>query len=268
MVEAITIRVLGPVDVVTPDGPTSVGGPQARSVLAALAVGAGHAVSVDLLHQTLWGDRPPESADNTLQSYISDLRRLLGSAAIVRVDHSYELDVGGAEIDAVHFERLLGRALDARDDPEECRRLCREALGLWRGRPFGDLADDEPFRLEAYRLDELRLVAMELSIEADLALGNHEMVVGELEVAVEEHPFREHLWYLLITALAGSGRRVEALRASRRLRDVLAEVGVEAGDDLRSLEQQVLRGDVGRRRDEPEAEPSTPTDVRMRARRR
>jgi DNA-binding SARP family transcriptional activator len=242
MGETCTIRILGPVDVVTPDGPTSVGGPQARAVLAALAVGAGHAVTVDLLHQTLWGDHPPDSADNTLQSYVSDLRRLLGSSAIVRVDHSYELEIDPQSIDAVRFETLLGRAVAAKNEPEECLRLCREALGLWRGRPFGDLADDEAFRLEAYRLDELRLATMELSIEAHLALGNHDMVLGELEVAIEEHPYREHLWHLLIEALAGRGRRVEALRACRRLRNVLAEVGVEPGDDLLSIERRILEG--------------------------
>jgi DNA-binding SARP family transcriptional activator len=242
MVEACTIRILGPVDVMTPSGPKSVGGPQARAVLAALAIGAGHAVAVDLLHQTLWGDHPPDSADNTLQSYISDLRRILGVEAIVRIDHSYELEIAAQSIDAVRFETLLGRAVVAKKEPEECLRLCREALGLWRGRPFGDLADDETFRLEAYRLDELRLATMELSIEAELALGNHELVVGELEVAIEEHPYREHLWHLLIEALAAHGRRVEALRACRRLRDVLAEVGVEAGDDLLSLEQRILEG--------------------------
>ena len=248
MMEECTVRVLGPVDVMTPDGPMSVGGPQARAVLAALAIGAGHAVAVDLLHQTLWGDSPPDSADNTLQSYISDLRHILGTSAIVRVDHAYELDIDAQNIDAVRFETLLGRAVVAKQEPEECLRLCRDALGLWRGRPFGDLADDDPFRLEAYRLDELRLATMELSIEADLALGNHELVVGELEVAIEEHPYREHLWHLLIEALAASGRRVEALRACRRLRDVLAEVGVEAGDDLLSLEQRILEGHAGQAR--------------------
>lgn len=237
-----TVRVLGPVDVMTPNGPRSVGGLQARAVLAALAIGAGHAVTVDLLRRTLWGDHPPASADNTLQSYISDLRHILGGAAIKRVGHAYELDIGPQNIDAVRFETLLGQAIVAKHDPEECSRRCREALDLWRGRPFGDLAEDEPFRLEAYRLDELRRATMELSIEAELALGNHELVVSELEVAIEEDPYREHLWYLLIEALAGRGRRVEALRACRRLRTVLAEVGVQASDDLQSIEQRILEG--------------------------
>jgi DNA-binding SARP family transcriptional activator len=237
-----TVRVLGPVDVVTADGPRPVGGRQARAVLAALAVGAGHAVPIDLLHQTLWGNQPPASASNTLQSYISDLRRLLGAGSITSVDHSYQLEIDPRTIDAVRFETLLGKAFAARDDPKECAGLCREALGLWRGRPFGDLADDEAFRLEALRLDELRLATMELSLEAELALGNDELVLGELEVAIEEHPYREHLWHLLIETLAEHGRRVEALRACQRLRGVLAQVGVEAGDELVALEQRILEG--------------------------
>lgn len=244
MADGCTIRVLGPVDVLTSDGPTAVGGSQARTVLAALTVGVGHAVTVDFLCQALWGDNPPDSADNTLQSYISDLRRILGAEAIVRVDHSYELEVAPQSIDAVRFETLLGRAIGAKDDPAERSHLCRDALGLWRGRPFGDLADDEPFRLETYRLDELRLATIELSIEADLALGNHELALGELLAVTEEHPYREHLWYLLIETLADHGRRVEALRASRRFRNVLAGVGIEAGEELQRLEQRILQGDA------------------------
>ena len=138
--------------------------------------------------------------------------------------------------------RALSEAIEARGDAEQVKRLCRDALHLWRGRPFGDLADDEPFKLEAYRLDELRLAAMELDLEADLALGHHDLIIGELEVAVEEHPYHERLWYLLIGALAASGRRVEALRECARVREVLADVGVQAGEELVSLESQILTG--------------------------
>lgn len=236
------IRVLGPIDLATGSGSVPVGGRQARALLGALVIGAGHAVPVDHLHDVLWGDDPPESADNTMQSYISQLRRVLGSDAIVRIDHAYELDVDPHQIDAVRFESLLGEATAVRDQPEECRRICREALGLWRGQPFGGLVDEGVFRLEAYRLDELRETTMELSLEAELALGNHDLVVGELELAVDEHPYREHLWHLLIQALAEGDRRVEALRACNRLRQVLAEVGVEPGDDLVTLERRILAG--------------------------
>ena len=236
------VRVLGPIDILTPSGPVPVGGRHPRALMGALAIGADHAVSIDHLCAVIWDDHPPESAYNTLQSYISHLRHLLGAGAIICVDHSYRLTAHVENIDALVFERLVGAAMQSRNDPERCRSICREALALWRGRPFGDLADDEGFRLEASRLEELRLVAMEFSLEADLALGRHELVVGELENAVEENPYREHLWYMLIDALVRCDRRVEALRACARLRHELAEVGLEATAELTSLEQQILSG--------------------------
>ena len=240
MQERQLIRVLGPIDVMTPAGVITVGGRRVRALLGALVISAGHAVPIDHLRQVLWGDHPPKSADNTLQSYVSHLRRVLGVEVVLRVDHSYELEVGAHDIDARLFEELLTSATDARAEPERCRALALEALRLWRGRPFGDLADDDPFRLEAYRLDELRVTAMELSIEAELALGHHELVVGELENGVEEHPYRERLWYLLIEALERGDRRVEALRTCQRLRDVLADVGVDVGSEVAELEQRSL----------------------------
>lgn len=236
------VRVLGPIDVLVPSGPISVGGRQARVLLGALAIGADHAVPIDHLYDVLWADHPPASAYNTLQSYISHLRQLLGTRAIVRLDHSYQLVADAVAIDALAFERLVKVAVDLREDPERCQRSCREALALWRGRPFGDLADDEGFRLEAYRLDELRLLAMELTLESDLAMGHHEIAVGELESAVEENPYRERLWYLLITALAQCGRRVEALRACTRLRDELMSVGLVPDEHLEAMEQDILAG--------------------------
>ncbi len=242
MLDDQMIRVLGPVDVLTASGPVAVGGRHARALLGALAIGAGHAVSIDHLYEVMWGDHPPPSAYNTLQSYVSHLRHIIGAEAIIRVDHSYELSADAKNIDAMEFERLVNTASELRENPEHCQRICRDALALWRGRPFGDLADEEGFRLEAYRLDELRLLAMELVLEADLLLGHDELVVGELESAVEEHPYRERLWYLLITALARSGRRVEALRACKRLRSELAEVGLAPTDQLDSMEQEILAG--------------------------
>lgn len=239
-----SVRVLGPIDVVTRVGVVSIGGSRPRALLGALAMAAGRAVPADHLREVLWGDHPPPSADNTLQSYISELRHVLGADAIQRIDHAYELDLGTTDIDVLQFERLLREAAAARDEPSECWGLCHEALGLWRGCPFGDLADDEPFLLEAHRLDELRLTAMELSLEADLALDRHELIVGELESAVDEYPYRERLWYLLIAALARSDRRVEALRTCARLRDVLGDVGIEVGDEFVALEHGILEGDM------------------------
>lgn len=242
MVTRPMIRVLGPIDVVTPDGIRSPGGRRPRSLLGALVVSAGHAVAIDHLADVLWGEDPPASAANTLQSYVSQLRHVLGHDAIRRIDHSYELDVGQVDIDVVEFQRTLRRADEAEHDPAERWRRCRDALGMWRGRPFGELADDPPFSLESYRLDELRMAAVELGLEAELALGHHELVVGELESAVEEFPYRERLWLLLVKALALDDRRVEALRACTRLRRILGDVGLEIGAELADIERSILNG--------------------------
>ena len=236
------VRLLGPIDILTPSGPVAVGGPRARALLGALAIGARHAVSIDQLIHAMWGDDPPASAHDTVQSYVSHLRHVLGAEAVLCVDHSYELIADPQNIDALVFERLVGEAIESKDRPADCLRACRQGLALWRGRPFGELADGEEFRLEAYRLDELRLVAMEVGLGAELSLGHHEIVVGELESAVEEHPYREQLWYLLIDALTRCGRRVEALRACARLRRELADVGVAGADKLNAIEQEILAG--------------------------
>jgi DNA-binding SARP family transcriptional activator len=236
----VIVRVLGPVDVMANDDVLQVGGRHARMLLAALVVGANHMVSSDSLAYVLWGDDPPPSRDNTLQSYVSRLRHLLGHEAISSEDHSYQLQVTRENLDALRFESLVADAEEARSQPEKCRAFCREALALWRGTPFGEFADQDPFRLEALRLDELRVFTMQLKLECDLSLGHHEMVVGTLEALVEENPYNEHAWYMLIEALSRSGRRVEALRGFQRLRGILAEVGLEPTIDLRDLEEGIV----------------------------
>ncbi len=246
------IRVLGPIDLLTATGAQSIRSRHCRAVLGMLVLGAGRAVSVDRLRAGLWGESPPKSADNSLQTYVSRLRRVVGTDVLEHADHAYQLVVRRDQIDALRFEDLLLRATELRSEPERCQALCREALALWRGDPFGDLYDDETFRLEARRLEELRLGVMELEMEAELALGNHEIVVAELESAVEEHPYREHLWYLLIEALLRSERRVDALRACHRLDRELGEVGVDAGDQLRRIEARILGVEPGPDHTEPQ----------------
>ena len=237
------IRVLGPIDLETPDGTVKFGSRKLRAVLGALVISVGHATPMDRLEAAVWGDEPPPSAGASLQSYVSRLRHVLGASAIVSEDHSYELMAGPDQIDASVFERRLLDAAEVRSDPARCLVLCRQALGLWRGEPFGELGDDEPFRLEATRLEELRIAAMELSLEAELALGHQEFVIGELEAAVVEYPYRERLWHLLIEALHRDGRRVDAIRMCDRLRQELAEVGIGSSAELHELERRILEAD-------------------------
>lgn len=242
MGEEWSIRVLGPVDLVTPQGEVAVGGRQIRATLGTLVIALGHAVPADHLVAVLWGDDPPSSALSSLHSYVSRLRHMLGAGAIHREDDTYTLVVDPAQVDAYGFERLIVEASESEITPQHRRDLCQEALGMWRGIPFGDLAEEDPFRLEALRLDELRMHAMELRLDADLALGHSGLVVGLLETAVEEYPYRERLWLLLIEALARDGRRVESLRTADRLRHVLGDVGLEPGGALLALEEEIHTG--------------------------
>lgn len=236
----IVVRVLGPLEVVKDGTVHGLGSRHSRALLGTLVIATGHLVSVQRLEAALWGDAPPPSARASLHSHVSRLRHLLGPALIEREDHSYRLLVTRRQIDALCFEDLLTEAEERRDDPEQSWNLCRQALGLWRGEPFGDLADEPPFRLEALRLDDLRLATIELALECELDLGRSAQAAAELESIVQEYPYREHLWYLLIRALEHEGRRVEALRAGQRLREILAMAGLTASDELRGLERHIL----------------------------
>jgi DNA-binding SARP family transcriptional activator len=235
-----TVRVLGPVDVVVDGRTVALSSRLERVLLAALAVSTNRAVTTDQLADILWVGEPPPSRDNTLQTHVSRLRHLIGHAAIVSEERSYTLAVDLDQLDAVRFEHLAKAAAAQRADPETCLALCREALALWRGTPFGELADDDPFRLEAIRLEQIRLFVVELRLGSEIAIGLEEIAAGALEALVEEYPLREHLWHLLIAALALSGRRTEALRAYERLRLILRDVGLDPGAPTRELVAGIL----------------------------
>ena len=170
------------------------------------------------------------------------LRHLIGPSSIVSEDHSYLLRVSVEQVDALRFESMINRAVELRDDPAECGLLAKEALGIWRGEPFGDAGTEDPFRLEGLRLLELRLFAMELKLECDLAIGRHEMAVGPLEALVEEYPYNERLWCLLVEALTSCGRRVDALMSINRLTALLAEMDLRPSAEIRDLESRLHAG--------------------------
>ena len=196
---------------------------------------------MDHLLQAVWGEDAPPAARNTLQSHVSTLRTLLGREMIEYDEDSYLLRLPPEAVDSVRFERLTVEAADAMlSDVTVARDLAMEGLGLWRGTPFGDVGDDPFVELEVRRLNELRLELMEIRLEADIAIGRFGPAAAVLEGMVEDHPYRERLWCLLMTALAQDGRRVEAMRAYRRLRAILAEVGLEPSNEIRDLEQRIL----------------------------
>ena len=248
------VRLLGPVQVVRSGGEVRLGGPRPRAVLALLVLEAGRVVPAERLIEDAWRGGPPREAAATLRSYVSRLRGALApDAALVARGGGYVLGVDPEAVDAVRFERLAasGQAVLGRGEPAAAAGFFREALGLWRGRALADVDEAEPLAREAARLEELRLVAVEGRLEADIELGLHAEMIGELEGLVASYPLRERLWRLLVLALYRAGRQADALAAYRRARDLLAlELGLEPGEELRRLEQAVLRQEV------PSAPPS------------
>jgi WD40 repeat protein len=181
-----------------------------------------------------------------VQSCVARLRKVLGAGAIVTEHQGYRLAVPADEIDAGRFERLLGRAQEllTLGEPERSAYLVEEALHLWRGEPYVELEGWEPGRVAATRLQELRLDAHELRLDAALQTGRHREVLAEAQAKVAEQPLREHRWEQLTLAQYQSGRQAEALATIRRARRVLAdELGLDPGADILALEQAILRQD-------------------------
>jgi DNA-binding SARP family transcriptional activator len=174
-------KVLGPLQVTRADGPISLGGPRQRAVLAHLIARANDLVPVDVLIDQVWGDEPPEAARGTLHSYISHLRKALGADRIESRAPGYVLHVSSDELDAARFERLLQEARLANGSPSRAGSVLREALALWDGPAFADLASEPSLAAEIARLDELHWQALEERVAADLAEGRHGEVIGELE---------------------------------------------------------------------------------------
>ena len=219
------VRLLGPVQVVRAAGEVALGGPRPRAVLALLVLEAGRVVPAGRLIEEAWRGRPPPGAAATLRSYVSRLRGALApEAALAARGGGYVLGVDPGAVDAVRFEGLAASGQAVLQPGEAARRrvISGQALGLWRGRALADVGEVEPLAREAARLEELRLVVVEGRIEADIGLGLHAEVIGELEGLAGEYPLRERLWGLLVLALYRAGRQADALAAYRRARDMLA----------------------------------------------
>ena len=243
-VDGLELRLLGGFDVVADGRSLPLGGARQRAVLARLAISANELVPTDQLVDQVWGGAPPRGAVTTLQVYVSHLRKALaGTDATIETRRpGYVLIVAPTAIDSLRFEQLVARAGARRDDdPAEASALLREALALWRGPALADFAFESFASVEASRLDELRLRALEQRIEADLAAGRAADVVAELDALVAEHPLREGFWRQLMLALYRTGRQSEALRAYRRASDHLRdELGLEPGAALQRLEHAIL----------------------------
>ncbi len=236
---------LGPMEVLDDGRPLAIGGPKQRAVLAHLILQANRTVPAERLIDDLWGEDPPDTAGNTLQSYVSRLRKVLGDGRIEGRGRGYVLSVAPEEIDASRFESLVKRGkASSGSDPSGAAATLAEALDLWRGPAFADLADEPSLRGSIARLEELRLGATEHRIAAELAMGRHSTMVSELEALTSRYPLRERLWAHLMLAMYRSGRQAEALDAFERARQVLQEeLGADPSAELLDLNQRILRRD-------------------------
>ena len=225
--------ILGPLEVRENGRPIELGAAKPRALLAVLLLNANRLVSTDALISSLWGERPPGTASKALQVYVSQLRKALGRDRILTRSPGYELRVETGELDLDRFEQLVAT--------EEFG----EALALWRGAPLADFAYEPFAQAEIARLEELELSCLERRIDADLAEGEHAVLVGELEALVREHPLRERLRAQLMLALYRSGRQADALDAYQLGRTLLSdELGLEPGTELKELQRQILGQDA------------------------
>ena len=240
--------VLGPLEVSDGDRVLAVGAGRERALLALLLVHAGEVVSRDRLIDELWSGAPPPSASQSLDTLVSRLRRALRTdakpAPLVTRAPGYVLDE--VDIDARNFEDAVQAARDTLAAGERKRgaSMLRDALALWRGRAYAEVADEPWARDAADRLEALRLAAIEDRNDAELELGLHAALVPDLSLLVARHPTRERLAGQLVLALYRCGRQADALDAYGSTRASLVEgFGLEPGPELRALQAAVLAQD-------------------------
>ncbi|WP_405146404.1 winged helix-turn-helix domain-containing protein [Sphaerisporangium sp. NBC_01403] len=242
----VSFGVLGPLEVRHDGARLDIGGRRLRTLLALLLLSPGRTVPFATLVAGVWEADPPSAVGNALQALVSRLRATLGRGLVATETSGYRLVISPDQVDAHRFARLAadGRTALARGDAGGAAGTLREALALWRGPALADLSEVEAAGAEIARLEELRLAAVEDRFDADLLLGRHAEVTGELSPLIAAHPLRERLRGQLMRALYGSGRQVEALAAYQAARaDFAARLGADPSPALAALHLGMLRGD-------------------------
>ena len=246
---AMEFRMLGPLEVRRGDETLALGGAKQRALLAILLLHANHVVGRERLAELLWGDEPPPTADHVIEVYVSQLRRVLEPEGapykmLVRKPAGYVLQVAASDLDVNTFAGLVEGARSKQ--PAEASAELSRALDMWRGPALADFAGESFALSESARLNELRLYAREEKIDAELALGHHGQLIGELQGLVEEHPLRERLCGQLMLALYRAGRQAEASDIYQRTRERLVdELGMEPGPELQELLKRILQQETG-----------------------
>ncbi|WP_237109921.1 AfsR/SARP family transcriptional regulator [Nonomuraea sp. MG754425] len=265
MVDQSAFGVLGPLQVRVADRSLRVAGTKPRQLLATLLLDANQVVTSDTLVEVLWAGTPPSSATANLRTYVSSLRGLLGEAGARIAAHpsGYAIEVDTERLDLLLFEDLVARARAAGRTEEAATRL-REALALWRGDPLSDLPASPSWDARLRSLTQARLAAAEELIATKLATGEHASAIDDLRDLIGEHPYREDLWQQLILALHRGGRRAEALHAYTVVRaQLVEELGIEPGHDLREAHARVLAEEAAEPAPAPVAPPpyQLPADI-------
>ncbi|GLZ38912.1 AfsR/SARP family transcriptional regulator [Actinokineospora sp. NBRC 105648] len=247
----LKFKVLGPLEIRLPDGRVLVPGSAKVCKVLSLLLLQNEVTSVDLFIRELWGDEPPRSCLTTLQTYIYHTRRMFdrdlaigpGGPVLVTRPPGYELLVADEQVDAKHFERLVrqGRAALDLDRVEQAAALLRQALELWRGPALANISGGDVLSGHITHLEELRIRATELRIEADKRLGRRRDLIPELRALVVSYPLNEWFHLQLMTELQHCGRRAEALQAYHDLRRILdEELGLEPTAEVRRLQRDLL----------------------------
>jgi predicted ATPase/DNA-binding SARP family transcriptional activator len=256
----VELRLLGPLELVDDDGQlVELPAGKPRALLALLGLEAGRIVSADRIIEVLWAGRPPATAAKVVQGYVSRLRQLLPAGLLLTRSPGYLLQLEEEQLDLARFEGMRRKAAAASADRRHqvAAQCLGHALGLWRGPPVADVADQLNLAGELARWEELRLIALEDRIDAELAVGRGGELVAELEALVAAYPLRERLRGELMLALYRAGRQADALALYRQTRELLVEeLGIEPGADLQRLERQILA------HDESLASPSVEPELR------
>jgi DNA-binding SARP family transcriptional activator len=263
-------RILGPLEVLSPQGWTAISAAKWRSLLAALLLRHGQLVPTDTLIDELWGDNPPPTANNLVSIYVHRLRKVTGDAGgktLLYRAPGYIMRISSGDLDIQLFELLVadGRRALAADSPEAAAALLSEALEMWRGPLLADVPPTALVNMQASQAEESRLTATELRIEADIACGRAAQVVAELQGLVTEYPMREGLWALLMRALDGAGRHAEALGTYKRAQEVISEeLGIDPGAEIQQIYRDLLAADVASAASAASAPPLVPPPRRTR----
>ena len=246
----VQFHALGAITIIDDGDEVSIGGPRQRRLVAMLLIHRNSVVSVDRLTDAVFAGEPTPGASTTLRSYVARMRKAVervGSAAtVVTQAPGYMLQLPDESFDVARFEGLLveGGSRLARDDASGASSVFREGLALWRGEAYAEFADEDWARPEAQRLGELRVVACERLVDAELACGRAAVVIPQIEALTAEHPLREAFRVQLMIAFYRTGRQADALRIVRDYRhELIGELGLDPSPVVTDVERRILNHD-------------------------